>query len=379
MRSKILFVVSDFYHGGAQREMYEIDRALKRENIEIVILCLLDLKSSRHFSDYFYEKHVALNTKIIFLKDIIKPYKKTIFNKLLNKLGLFSINSTNANVLTTFLKDYKEVFFMGEYTYKKIEHYILADYNRRKNIFIMSARFQGEHYRNINKNNKYNFISPFDTKEQIEYEFEGFTDYSHIHFPLSLSIDTSMNKWSFKNNQVKRIGIFTRLSKSKPLDPFFYAFHLLLKDMPDTELHVYGAGDYKEAEYDRYINHLDLHKNVFFRGHQKDIKQTLNADDIDLVWFQGYLNRPAGYAGQDVIITGTPILLWDFYLGENKNLNNMDYVYPHFKDLSSFALASKAVLQDQKLANQIAQKQFSDIVNTRDINKNIERIKHIFS
>ncbi len=380
MKTKALFVVSDFYHGGAQREMYEIDCALNKANLEVAILCLYGLDSSNHFSDFFYEKHIKLETRIVFLQDLIKSTRKSKYKKYYHKLN-FNKNTHEDKVklVTNFFKSYEQVFFMGEYTYKNIEQYISSTYNKTRNVFIMCARFQGEQYRNLNKNDKYRFISPFDTEDQVKFEFEGFKNYNHIHFPLSMMIDKSWNKWYFNDNKVKKIAIFTRLSKTKPLDPFFYALHLLLSEIENLELHIFGAGDYREAEYDRYINHLGLDRNIFFRGHQKDIKTTLNRENIDLVWFQGYLNRPAGYAGQDVILTGTPMLLWDFYTGENKNINKLEYVFPHFKNLGLFAAASKSILLNKEVAEEVALKQYNEILNTRDVEKNIVKINKLFN
>ena len=37
---KLLFVVYDFYQAGAQRFVYEIDKALDRNKFQIEILCL---------------------------------------------------------------------------------------------------------------------------------------------------------------------------------------------------------------------------------------------------------------------------------------------------------------------------------------------------
>ena len=377
MKNKVLFVVSCFNHGGAEREMYELDKALDRSKIEPSILCSSNLDESKYFSDYFYKKHIKLNTKVYFLKEILKIKKSTLINKILNRLKLKNNILDYRKKIKYFLNDFDQVFFMGEYVYKDLSTYIQEDKLNEINIFIMSARFQGEKYRNFNKENKYNFISPFDTDLQVNYEFEGFNNYKHIFFPLSFIIDKTFKKWSYNNKKIKKIGIFTRLNKAKPLDPFFYTFHLLLKEMPEVELHIFGAGNYIDAGYDRYINHLNLNDKVFFRGHQEDIKRTLNEENLNLVWFQGYLNRPAGYAGQDVSVTGTPILLWDFFRGHNPNINNLNYVYPHFKDIELLKSASMKVLLDETIAKELSVKQFSEVVKSRDMNKNINKIDYL--
>ncbi len=380
MKNKVLFIVSDFYHGGAQREMYELDSTIDKTNTDITILCKSNLKKSPYFSDYFYKKHLALKTNIVFFSDIVSENnKKSLLKRGLNKLGITDSNEKKKKQLKTFLSMYDNVFFMGEYVYRPLASLLKLSYLDKITIFIMSGRFQGEQYRDLPKDNSYLFISGFDTKVQTDFEFEGFTDYKHIMLPLSLKIEKSHKKWTFSDKKIKKIGVFTRLSKAKPLDPFFYAYHLLLKELIDVELHVFGAGDYKEAGYDRYLNHLDLQNKVKFRGHQENIKETINNEGLDLIWFQGYLNKPAGYAGFDASLTGTPMLLWDFYNKDNPNINDLNYLYPHFKDLSLFVKASKTVLQDADLAKQISDRQFNDVVENRDINKNIKIIQHLLS
>lgn len=379
MKNKTLFIVSDFYHGGAQREMYEIDCTLNKSNTDVSILSLKDLNQSAQFSDHFYNKHLEKNTNVYFLKSILKDRNKFNFNKVAQKLKIVNHNAKNSKLLLAFFQNYSNVFFMGEYVYKSISHFIPKNYFKQINIFIMCARFQGEQYRDFSKDNSYLFITPFDDEKQVDYEFEGFKDYEHKTFPLSFDIDLSyLRELGVAKKTIKKIGIFTRLSKAKPLDPFFYSLHLILKQMPDVELHVFGSGDFKEAGFDKYLNHLHLQDKVFFRGHQENIKKSCFDENLDLIWFQGYKNRPAGYAGLDLCLTGVPLLLWDFYFGVNPNANKLEYIYPHFNSIDVFVESSIKVLQDINLAKQISKRQLNDVVSNRDIKKNIKTIETIF-
>ena len=173
MKRTILFIVSDFYHGGAQREMYELDKVIDKEKVELDILCLSELNKSNSFPDYFYEKYKALKTNIIFLKDLIVKNKKSITNKILRKIskktGINLPSSIHQEKLNNFLSGYDQVFFMGEYVYQGLSPMIDNQILKNIIIFIMSARFQGEHYRNFSKDNRYIFISPFNSKEQVAY------------------------------------------------------------------------------------------------------------------------------------------------------------------------------------------------------------------
>ena len=384
-KKKILFVVSDFYHNGAQREMYEFDCALDKDKFEITILSQLGLNTRADLPDYFYEKHLHLGSKVLFLKDFIIQSKKSLWYKIVNKLLRNSLNKKikgkGSKNLVTLFNDYDHVVFMGEYVYQHLSPIIPVDYFNKIIIFVMSFRFQSENYRNFNKNNNYLFFGVFNDLKEVEYEFEGFIDYKYQYMPLSLTVSTENKKWKFKEeNTVKKIGIFTRLHKDKPLDPFLYTYQVLLSQGLDIELHVFGVGSIKDAEYDRYINNLDLNGRVHFRGHQPDMKKTILQEKIDMVWFQGYNNLPAGYAGLEVCLTGTPQLFWDFFVGENEHVNilDKDIIYPHYKDLLSFVEASKKVLYDCKVAESLSDKQFQDVFNNRDIFRNIQTVENIF-
>jgi glycosyltransferase involved in cell wall biosynthesis len=383
VKKKLLFIVSDFYHNGAQREMYEFDNALDKNKFEVTILSLIGLNTRIDLTDYFYEKHLEMNSKIIFFKDIIREPKKglnfRIINKVLRNLLNEKVKNNNSRSLLSLFSKYDKVVFMGEYVYQYLSSFIKNYSLKETFIFVMCSRFQSENYRDFNKDKKYVFFSGFDDMEQISFEFEGFKDYKHIYKPLGLMVSGESSKWKFKDdNTLKKIGIFTRLHKDKPLDPFLYAYKVLLSQGINIELNIFGVGDYKQAGYDRYINHLDLEGRVHFKGHQSDMKQTIIDEKLDLVWFQGYKNRPAGYAGFEVCLTGVPQLFWDFFVGQNKQINNLDVVYPHYKDLLSFVEATKTILSDKKMADILSERQFNDVVNNRDISKNIKAIENIF-
>lgn len=369
MSKHVLFIISDFYPGGSQRQTYELDVILKKKGIKTSILCMANLNESPHFTDHYYKLHQELGTSITFLSEIL-PKEKSKISRLAGKLT----KGKSAFKLNDYVKQFDDTWFFGEYTFKKLQY--LFDFSKDEaiNLFIVCSRFQGKQYREFNKKNKYIFIDGFDDEDQVKWEFEGFEDYTHITFPLSLMPTEEYRKWAFKDVSKKKIGIFTRLSKAKPLDPFFYSFSILQEEFPELELHVFGSGTPELAEYDRYLKHLNL-KNVFFRGHQENLKESINNEDLDLVWFQGYFNRPAGYAGFDVALTGTPQLFWDFFEGENPLINVSDNVYPHFKKILPFCAATKHVLTNREFAEKLSLLQYEDTVANRDMSKNIDLIK----
>ncbi len=376
----ILFIVSDFYSGGAQRETYELDLELKKRGVELEILCLHSLNSNIYFKDHYFPEHHRIGTKIHFLQEykFSLQSKNKLLNSILRKLFRRIIHYYDTKKISNFLKEYHEVFFMGEFVYQYLSNDLTTGTLPTINIFTMCSRFQGAYYRKFDPNNKYYFIDGFDTKEQVLFEFEGFNNYLHKFFPLSLAITQKYKMWVFNHTSTKKIGIFTRLSPDKPLDPFFYSFHILLTKIKNVELHVFGAGNPTEAGYTRYLDHLKINTNVFFRGHQQNIKESVIKEEIDLVWFQGYLNRPAGYAGLDIALTGTPQLFWDFSMGSNLDANKLDSVYPHFNDILKFTEASQLVLNSEEFALHLSNIQYNNVLESKDMSRNFEMIKDLF-
>ncbi|WP_298764379.1 hypothetical protein [uncultured Polaribacter sp.] len=369
---KVLFVVSEFFKGGAERFTYEIDRVLDKSKFEVTILCLngKNAKNST-WHRHYHKLHLALGTKILYNDEFLNP-QNAIINKLRKKLRIKSKEIINYKLLVNYLSKFDLIHWMGEYTfYKKLPNFLI----KKSLINIMSAKFQNQNlYKNFDKKKKYNFISGFTEKEAI-YELNEFPQKKHWHFPLIFKIEE--NKiWNFKNTVIKKIGIFTRLDKYKPLDPFFYAFQLLLTENKNIELHIFGSGDPEEQGLNLKLKNLDILDKVFFRGHQENITKTAIIEDLNLSWFQGYNNnRPAGYAGFDICSVGIPLICWDFYY---KKIEKINEVYPHFKNLRYFVDYTIKILTIKEEAIKLSNNQIKDVMCNRDSSTKIKQLEAIY-
>jgi len=375
---KLLFVVQGFSRAGAERFMYEIDRALNKEKYEVTILCLVkkDKINSKWFP-YYKDKHLELGTKIVFIdsflitykpiRRIISKFKKTFFKKKYK-------SNIETNLFNDYLSQYDVINWIGEYTFFSS----LSKENLKKSlIHIMSARFQNpELYKNFDFEYPYNFVSGFHEREH-DHEFMEFKSIKHYYLPLLLKIPFERKPWKFVDSSVKKIGIFTRLDKYKPLDPFFYSFQLLQEKLPNCELHVYGNGDPEKEGMTRYLKNLGITDSVFFRGHQENILETVLNENINLSWFQGHNNnKPGGYAGFDLCTTGTPLVCWDFI---EKPIDPFNEVYPHYKSVTQFVAKSYELLTNSESAEKLSHQQFNQISTERDVEKHIHVLEEIYS
>ena len=118
--------------------------------------------------------------------------------------------------------------------------------------------------------------------------------YQNIH---QFKSDSKLYTWLYRiatNEALQQLNKMNRMKKTDE-DAEYYMQNLvadtvgkdgeeiqvLLQQGFNLELHVFGVGDYRLAGYDRYIKHLGLQSNVFFRGHQENMKQSINEEEID--------------------------------------------------------------------------------------------------
>lgn len=373
----ILFIVGAFHKAGAERFAYEIDQALNKEKFNVSILCLQPEKyeSPKWAGRYYDAKHKEIGTEIRYIDSFIEKQKLNRAERIFHKLTRQKFRKTKKiykESLFSFLDNFNLIHWMGEYTFI---HEVPLNIKEKSLIHSMCAKFQHPNlYNEYDFDFPYQFISGFEN-EELKFEYSQFKNISHTFLPLALKMEKKGNNWKFNNNEIKKIGIFTRLDKNKPLDPFFYAFHLLLDKKSNCELHVFGNGDPEKEGMLEYLDRLGITDKVFFRGHQENISETAVKENLDLSWFQGYNNRPAGFAGYDLCLTGVPLVCWDFF---SKPIEIFNPVYPHFKNLNQFVDFTLEILTSKSKAEELSNLQFEDVKNNRDMEKMIATVEELY-
>lgn len=377
-KKKVLFVVGGLHRAGAERYAYEIDMALDKSKFKTSILCLEARESiSKKWKERYYEKkHELLGTEISFIDSFVKKQSNedNLLNKIFHKITRKKFKKANHTYKTefnTYLNNFDVIHWMGEYTFI----HAIPQYIKEKSVISsLSAKFQDNHiYDWYDFDYPYHFVSGFRIEDG---EYDAFKNITHTYFPLVMNISEKENQWKFQNNKIKKIGIFTRLDRYKPLDPFFYSFQLLLDQIPNCELHIFGNGDPLEEGMIKYLDRLDIADKVFFREHQENIVETVKNEHIDISWFQGYnSDRPAGYAGLDICTTGTPLVCWDFH---SKPFNAFNEVFPHFKNLNDFVNFSVTILKEQEKAKKLSKNQFEMVFKTNNVKNFIASLEELY-
>jgi glycosyltransferase involved in cell wall biosynthesis len=371
---KVLFVVSEFYQAGTQRFTYELDRALNKNQFSVEILCLIPLNESPRFTDYYYSKHLDLGTKIHFIDEINQPTEPTLKQKI--KKRLFNTPYIDERIkLKSFFDEYECISIMGEYNFKEIYKYITDENKHKLLIHVQNSKYQVNNtYDAFPKAEQFHFISGFHSN-QIQYELSEFEKYKHTYYNLNLKFENTFRKNEFKSSTTPKIGIFTRLTPAKPLDPFIYSFQLVLEQLPNAELHIFGSGDPKKEGVLRYAEQLKLEKTIFFRGHQENILKTAVEENLDLVWLHGYHGLPGGWVGFDISTAKIPQLFWNFGSDDQTNFYSF---FPMFNSVSELAKKSISLLTNPTVAKILAEEQFNYTDENYNISKNIHVMEQVY-
>jgi glycosyltransferase involved in cell wall biosynthesis len=375
MKNKVnvLFIVSEFYQAGTQRFTYELDRAINKERFCVEILCLLPLNASSRFNDYYYHKHLELGSKVHFLNEINHLTSPTLKQKIEHRLVKKPYPDERLQIKSFFDK-FDCISVMGEYNFKEIYKYISAKNKHKLLIHLQNSKFQvKDNYEFFPKNEVFHFVSGFHDN-QIAFELSEFSGYIHTYYNLNLKFENEFVKTKYKTSTKPKIGIFTRLTSAKPLDPFIYSFQLVNEQLPDAEFHIFGSGDPINEGVYRFVEQLKLENAIYFRGHQENILQTAVDEELDLVWLHGYHGLPGGWVGFDISTARIPQLFWNF----GNNTEKFYSFFPMFNSVSELAKKSISLLSNPSEAKMLADEQYNYTDEHYNISKNIVTMEQLY-
>ena len=186
----------------------------------------------------------------------------------------------------------------------------------------------------------------------IEAADSGMRIGSSFKFPLSLNIsEEQMILPIEKGVNSLNIGIFTRISPSKPLDDIILAFNYLNKINSEYRLYIFGyiQDEVYYSELIKEITKLDLEDKIIFMGHSDDMTQSCVNNNIKVVWVLSIFDF-VGYAAVELCINNIPLIL--FNLDDNNSLkpiNNETSIPPYFNDVNKLANYTNNVIENNGL------------------------------
>jgi hypothetical protein len=369
-KNKLLFIVSEFWQAGGERQTFEINQALNKELFEVNILCDLPLNSDSHKKDYYFDKHLVLNSPIRFMDEFKWKEKLSLWRNSGKKVSIKKNTQEIASDLNFYFEQFNHLLIFGEYTYRNLSQYISESVKQKSSIFIHNSKKQvPNNYLGFEKSLHLNFVSGYNEND-IKIELDEFESFTHFHFPLSISCDVNLPQ-ALKQIEAKRIAIFTRLTIHKPLDVFYYALHSL-KNYTTAELHIFGVGNPEDFEFNKCLDYLNLKNKVYFRGHVENIQETVFNENIDLIWAHGYYGEPGGFASFDLCLTEVPQLFWDFTLNE---FHDEYHEFPNFSRLDEFVNKTFELLNEKFKRIKLGQLQKEFVLKNKNIQENIKDLE----
>jgi len=306
-RIRLVFVISQFFQGGAERYLFEICRALDRKRFDIDILTLHGVDRAAFYYQQLRGIGIPIHEKLPRVPDlrsrIPRLARSVPYRAASQRIG----GALVKRALGGFLDAFDLVCIIQIENYFRLQHGLESD--GRTIVHLMSNRFQYEYdfYDDCLADRRYRFIvcDKAQTAELADLKCLG---YDVFEWPLSMDFTNYPVIPVPAPSEHPRIGIFTRLSAEKPLDTLFEAFRALRQRVPAT-LHVYGAGDRTPPE--RVVASLGLTGHVFFEGHRPDMLSTLQDDGLSMCWLMA-VDTLLGFASIEIAAAGVPMLFVNF-------------------------------------------------------------------
>jgi glycosyltransferase involved in cell wall biosynthesis len=107
------------------------------------------------------------------------------------------------------------------------------------------------------------------------------------------------------------IIMVTRLEPQKNLQRAIEMFHLVINEVPDAKINIFGKGREREKLEDSIKKH-NMEDHIFLRGYSKDIQQEIKKSALSLLT-SNYEGLPL--AAVESLQHGTPVVSYDFNYG----------------------------------------------------------------
>jgi glycosyltransferase involved in cell wall biosynthesis len=383
----------DFVQAGAQRFQYELIRAIDKEryHVDVLVPIPLDRAEGMFPREFYYPLMQQSVNQIHTMGDVggtwhrclhligrAKTYisKRNPFQHLLDFMAV-RVAAKHQKRLSCFLNGYDAVG-VTEYDFCFVKDAI-SDLDKVMS-YVMTARSQTlprSQFEDYDRERVYTFVAGWDEvvqKNELSYFTKG---HRLINVPLILDVsDYQHIEFHPSNEGVLRLGLFTRISPLKPVEPFLFALHLMVSKGLNVHLHHFGAvadrgiSAIMKDMLLKTIHILGLEDRITFEGHAENIVEACADKGIGLVWQQGFMRHVGGYAGIELMLAGVPHAFFDFETLD-RSWPQGELPEPYFHDVVAFADFSERVLTNSTFATQLGQMQREHIMADRDVYRHL--------
>jgi glycosyltransferase involved in cell wall biosynthesis len=372
-RVRLLLVINQFGQGGSERYLFELCSALDRTKFDVNILTRKGVDRTAHY----YPRIVAAGVKI----HAIRPHVPE-FRSLAPSLAVRKRYRVIRDRLSSALARWRIGAFLDSFDLVaciQIENYLGLQHAFRHDqpvvIHAMSNRFQYAYdpYDEFCPDREYRFVTWNVT--QVE-EMAALRRATTFSWPLSMSFrDYPVLPVPPLNGGPLKIGIFTRLSREKPLEPLFASFAQLLSRV-DATLHVYGGGDATLFADD--IARLGISDRVYFEGHRENMTDTARRDDLSMCWLMS-LGTLLGYASLELAACGMPMVFWNYGSWDTDRIRvETGGAVNAFSSVADFVAFSIECLMDHARLSEVGARLRQFVLDKHDIEKNIPELEDYY-
>jgi len=165
-------------------------------------------------------------------------------------------------------------------------------------------------------------------------------------------------KVDFNKRDTKKAVIVSRLNPTKLINMSIDIFALVVKQVPDARLEIYGRGD-EEANLQEQITRLGLDENVFLMGYTDDPLMTFKTAALSIMtsMAEGY-----GMTIMESICNGCPAFAFDIKYGPSEIIQDglTGFLIPRF-DVEIFARKIIMFFKDEKMQRAMSDNCYADV------------------
>ena len=389
-KKRILVITSSLQPAGAEKYAFELVKAFDKDSYQVEILTSNDVYTNTTFPHVYFPILKSLGYKIhtLFTKPkewvvhypafirknrfLVKVFNYPLF--LLNQLRIYFLYP---NKVMRLYKKFDAILLIDALHYKKIKSYLPENVYFETHLMCHQIQFDENFdiYEGYESCSSTNFVY-IDSLQLEEIKNRNIEINSSHYFPLSLNIPLLNEGNEIKTNSTstsKNIGVFTRISRMKPLEKIIASFELLSK--LDSSIHLKLFGFIQDRDYfeelSAEIKSKGLENKVSFEGHSVNMIESIKNNYILVLWAPSIYNF-VGYAATEVCLHKVPIILNNIEKGSTVlSLDNSESMPPYFYSEMQLAQFTFSILNDDQALVKLTETEYKYYSTNNDIVRNI--------
>jgi hypothetical protein len=320
-------VHSQLAQHGSEKLLYELAKLMIKQGLTVDVLVRPFFVRNQYYYPLLRKIGVSVIQRLLTFRHITFIFKSFRSSKSILAVLLRSLYSIYAEIAYfSKARTYDRIVIIGMETYCDTFRFMRGD---KSFIYVHHVMHRFQQDRDYTQEYDLRHIIVCDERQNMEIS-ESLPEIKRLMFPLPIDLKELSNKristdyqYAFKQGNLIRIGVVSRIKLDRPNEPIIRHFAALSKIMP-VELNFFGSGD--PAIYSDLLSELSLVPDkVRFHGHTDCISSSFEAVGIDIGWSVTMMGS-ISYAAIELIALGIPVFFIN--IGDKiseKNNQAVDY------------------------------------------------------